>query len=130
MRPDMTRDCQALGLAAAHRPAFAAAITCILALTEECFVAHYRLIRVLAAHVFDIGIVIRHADQHACGLPEVLAHATEIIEHVNLLFTDAGPAQLGRPDGVGTQASGMAWNGVSLSVRSLRTQAARPTFSA
>src|SRR3990167_1911648 len=59
-----------------------APVTRFLAFPEEHFVAHHRLVRVFALHVFDVGVVVRHAHHQARGLTEVFTEATQVIEHL------------------------------------------------
>lgn len=48
---------------AALRPALTA-IARVLAFAKELFIGHRRLVRMRDPHVFDVVIVIRHADHH------------------------------------------------------------------
>src|SRR5690606_3238259 len=92
-----------------------ATVTGFLALPEERLVAHHRLVRMLGLHVLDIVVVVGHADHQAGCLPQVLTQSPQVVEHRGIPLR---------------YASGSAWNGVSLSVRSLRPRAARPTLMA
>ena len=91
-----------------------APVTGFLAFAKERLVVHHRFVRVFGLHMLDVVVVVGHADHQARSLAEVLTEATQVIEHGAFL----------------AYASGTAWNGDSLSVRSLLPQAAMPTLSA
>lgn len=69
------------GLTAAHAAFAVAAVARLLALAEKFFIGHHRLVRVVVFHVLDVGIVVRHAHQHARRLPEIFPRLAEISEH-------------------------------------------------
>lgn len=99
---------------AAASLAVAPAIASLLSLPKENLIWHYGFVGVLRLHVLDVGVVVGHPHHQTRSLAEVFAETTQVIEHGAIL----------------DQASGKAWNGASLSVRTLVPQAAMPTLSA
>ncbi|MNN32824.1 hypothetical protein D3C81_1465560 [compost metagenome] len=72
--------------AATNGASAATAVARFLPFAEERLVGHNRLVRVFALHVFHVGVIVWHADQHPRGLPQVFAHLAQVIEHAGRLL--------------------------------------------